>query len=153
MRLLWWLTLSVALAMHSPASAKDLPALSKLLAPAYTAMNYESVCGTHPSWRDVQPVGNWGTALHYAQHVKDEIIQGLSYQDALVVLRRAADEAQMEVRRQLAANVKTEDADVEGLRLKAWCESHANDFIAAFIDAHDSGHVAFLEQVRALKVE
>jgi hypothetical protein len=59
----------------------------------------------------------------------------------------------MEVRRQLAANVKTEGADVEGLRLKAWCESHANNFIAAFIDAHDSGHVAFLEQGRALKVE
>jgi hypothetical protein len=103
--------------------------------------------------RDVQLVGKWGTALHYAQHVKDEIIQGLSYQDALVVVRHAADEAQAEVRRQLAANVKTEGADVEGLRLKAWCESHANDFIAAFIDAHDRGHVAFLERVKALKVE
>ena len=92
-------------------------------------------------------------ALHYAQHIKDEIIQGLSYQDAMVVMQRAADEAQAEVRGQLAANVKAEGADEESLRLKAWCEGHANDFIAAFIDAHDSGHVAFLEQVRALKVE
>jgi hypothetical protein len=145
---------SIGRTRHALAGVREGPSGFKQIAGApYTAMNYESVCGTHPSWRDVQPVGNWGTALHYAQHVKDEIMQGLSYQDALVVLRRAADEAQMEVRRQLAANVKTEDADVEGLRLKAWCESHANDFIAAFIDAHDSGHVAFLEQVRALKVE
>jgi hypothetical protein len=63
MRLVWWLTLSITLAMHSPAFAKDLLALSKLLTPAYTALNYGTACDTHPSWRDVQPVGKRGHSI------------------------------------------------------------------------------------------
>ncbi|MBX9828059.1 MAG: hypothetical protein K2Y27_24085 [Xanthobacteraceae bacterium] len=145
------MSLLAALAVLPPANAKDLLSLSRLLTPAYTAMNYAAVCASHPPWAVSQPTGSRGTAVNYAEHVKDEIIAGLSYDEALKVLRLAADDARADTRERLRASVAVDQADVKAVGLKSWCEGYATGFIAALIETHDNNHEAFLEQLRQSK--
>jgi hypothetical protein len=134
-------------------AAKDLWALSDILTPAYTAMNFAALCSDEPTWRTVQPTGRRGTAINYAQHVKDEIVEMLSLEDARTVLRRAADEARAEARRQLRTRVKAANPYVESARFRTWCADYAASFIGDFIVKHDERHSAFLEHLSRLAVE
>src|SRR5690349_623915 len=120
-----WAFLLAALAASPPASARDLVSLSRLLTPAYTAMNYASVCASDLPWARRPPTGVRGTAFHYAEHVKDEIIAELSADEALTVLRRAADDARADARKHLRTSVAADEADLKAVRLKAWCEGYA----------------------------
>ena len=83
------------------ATAADLQKLAEFVRPAYTAMNFAAVCvRDNPSFlTDVK--GPRGTAFHYAQHVKDEAIEGLSPADAATVLKSAADAARETARAKL----------------------------------------------------
>lgn len=147
------LPLLISLAMASPASAKDLSALSSLLTPAYVAMNYAAVCAPRAQWAVRQPVGLRGGAAHYAAHVKNEVVAGLTGQEALLVLRQAADEARAEARKQLRENVHSDDRMTEEIRLSDWCDDYARHFIGVFIEIHDREHDAFLKQVQHFKSE
>ncbi len=137
----------------SQASEKDLAGLSRLLTPAYTAMSFANLCAMEAEWWRSQPVGKLGTAMHYAQHVKDEVITALTYEEALVVLKDAADKARTEARRQLRANVLGQDPQTEAERFKAWCDSHVTPFIVEFIEQHELAHASFLEEVARLAME
>ncbi len=149
-----WFPLAVCLtllAVPDRAAARDLGALSQLLAPAYTAMQYAGLCARNPEWSLSEPVGARGRAINYAEHVKDETISALTYDDAVTVLKAAADAARAAARLQLRASVISRDAADESLRFKTWCDGYVTHFIVDFINNHDGDHVAFLEQVDLAK--
>jgi hypothetical protein len=133
--------------ISNPAAGKDLASLSQLLTPAYTAMDYAAVCATDRSWTVSQPAGPRGSAIHYAQHIKDEIVAFLSYNEALTVLKAAADAARQDTYAQLRNHVHARERAEEPARLRAWCYGHANHLIEALIRLHDENHSAFMKRV------
>jgi hypothetical protein len=116
-------------------------------------MNYAVVCASRAQWANRQPVGLRGGAAQYAAHVKNEVIAGLTEQEAHLVLRQAADEGRAEARKQLRENVLSDDRKTEEIRLRAWYDDYAGNFIGVFIKIHDGENEAFLEQVRRFKSE
>lgn len=129
-----------------PVSAKDLAALGQLLTPAYTAMSIAGLCKMDPGWVTTEPRGKRGTAINYAEHIKDEAIESLTYGDAVVVLKLAAGAAIAEARKQLKDNVISQDKAAEALRFKTWCHDYVTPFILALITKHDGDHTLFLAQ-------
>ena len=75
------------------AEAKDLQALAKIVEPAYTAMNYAVVCVRDQPQFLRRTSGARGHVIQYAEHVKDEVIDQLTEDEAKNVLRSAADAA------------------------------------------------------------
>lgn len=138
-RAILWLLLLI-----TPALAQDTAKLSELLAPAYTAMNYAVLCTNHSTWGISQPRGPHGTALQYAEHIKDEVIDGLTYKEALTVLKSAADLARSEAEVELKAKVIVGHPSKESQRLFAWCESFVSDFVTRVMLSHDRDHDKFL---------
>jgi hypothetical protein len=135
------------------AAARDLQKLAELLTPAYIAMDYAGLCVTEPGWAAIQPVGARGTAIYYAQHIKDEIIASLSYPEAVSVLRHAADSARDEARSQLREHVISLNKVTETQRFREWCEGPVNVFIREVIVEHDLNHRGFMERVRLASSE
>jgi len=147
-------TVTGVLALASTSGAawgRDLPALARLLTPSYTAMSYAGVCAMQRQWTAAQPRGTYGTAVHYAEHIKNEVIASLSHDDARTVLTAAADRARRDARKQLRDNVMASDKQEEDARLTAWCEGYASDFIAGVMRRHDADHASFLDRVRLAK--
>ena len=69
----WPAAFMLLAATGTPLAAKDLNALAAFVAPAYTAMNFAIVCAPHDPVFLSQTSGPRGTALAYAEHVRDEI--------------------------------------------------------------------------------
>lgn len=130
-----------------PAQTKDLAELSKLLTPAYTAMSYAGLCSTDRDWAISQPQGHRGLAIHYAQHVKDEIVELLSYGEALRVLKAAADAAREDARAQVRQHVVVADKAREEAKFREWCDGYVVGFIQELISKHDGDHGSFIERV------
>lgn len=82
---------AAALLLVQSSTAKDLDVLSEFVAPAYTAMNFAAICARDRPWALSQPRGLRGSAVEYAEHVKDEAIASLTHDEALKVLKAAAD--------------------------------------------------------------
>ena len=129
------------------ADAKDLAALSQLLKPAYIAMDYARLCVMEPQWLVTEPRGIRGSAINYAEHVKDETIKALTQEEAVIVLKAAADDARAEAREQLRTKVTLIDKAKEATQFRAWCNGYVTDFILDFINKHDSNHQSFLQQI------
>ena len=146
-----WLALAISFAHVDRATARDLGALSQLLTPAYTAMQYAGLCVMERQWSFSQPRGMRGTAINYAEHVKDETISALSYENTVTVLKAAADAARAEARLQLKTNVISSDLAIEAIRFRLWCEDYVTGFIRDFINKHDDEHETFLEQLNLAK--
>ena len=144
------LTLS-GFTIGSSAQAKDLATLAELLTPAYTAMSLANLCAIETDWAIMQPRGSRGAAINYAEHVKDEVIVGLDQQEALAVLRSAAEAARSHSRSQLNESVVVPDKVAEAARFRKWCAGYVVAFIGDWIRKHDGEHWAFVEQIdRAL---
>lgn len=145
------LTGGLALTFHvmnvDHANAKDLAALSQLLRPAYIAMDYARLCAMEPQWLVTEPRGIRGSAIDYAEHVKDETIKALTREESVIVLKAAADDARAEAREQLRTKVILIDKAKEAIQFRAWCNSYVTDFILDFINKHDSNHESFLQQI------
>jgi len=129
-----------------PAVAKDLNALAAFVAPAYTAMNFAVVCAPHDPVFLAQTSGPRGTALAYAEHVKDEAIVSLSDEEAAVALKAAADVARATALQTLRA-FDAQDRATEQARIAKWCEGDARQFIRAFIEHHDTNHETLLSRL------
>jgi hypothetical protein len=142
------LVLQIAKVDHS--AAKDLSALAEFVVPAYTAMNFAVLCAQGDPGFLSQISGARGSALQYAEHVKNEAIASLAYKDAVIVLRKAADAARSAARQELQKLI-SEDPQADAARITYWCESHAKEFIRAFITQHDGAHAAFLENLERAK--
>lgn len=152
-----WMTLVRSLVLIftviivDPASAMDFATLGQLLTPAYTAMSFARLCTMEPEWLASEPRGKRGSAIDYAEHVKDETIESLTYEDAVIVLRSAAEAAKAEAQKQLKEKVISQDKAAEAVRFKTWCNGYVTPFILAFINQHDSDHASFLEQLGLAK--
>ena len=144
-------TILCGLMVSQGAAATDIEEMGRLLTPAYTAMSLANLCATSEDWRQVQPRGPLGVAVHYAEHVKNEMIEGLTYDDAVAVLRFAADRARQEARFQLRQHVYADDRAAAATRLAAWCERTVRGYIADFIDRHERGHDVFMDQLAQAK--
>jgi hypothetical protein len=129
-----------------PVAAKDINALAAFVAPAYTAMNFAIVCAPHDPMFLSQTSGPRGTALAYAEHVKDEAIVLLSDEEAALALKAAADTARATALQTLRA-FNAQDRAVEQARIAKWCEGEARQFIRAFIEHHDTNHDTLLSRV------
>src|SRR5262245_55319441 len=144
------LALSLQMVKVDHSAAKDLSALAEFVVPAYTAMNFAAVCAQgHPGFLS-QTGGARGSALQYAEHVKNEAIASLAYNDAAIVLTKAADAARSAARQELQKLV-SEDPAADTARIMEWCESYAKEFIRSFIAQHDGAHATFLENIERTK--
>ena len=139
------------LAGASSVRAQDMSRLANLLVPAYTAMYYASICAANTTWGQTQPVGTRGSVVHYAEHIKNEIIQSLSDKDAVAVLTDAAGRARDQAREQLRLQVIMGDTAKHEQRLIAWCRGFVSDFAAKVMSEHDLDHEAFLRTLEEAK--
>ena len=139
------------LAGPSIAPAQDASRLANLLIPAYTAMYYASLCGSNTTWAQTQPKGPRGSVVHYAEHIKNEIIQNLSQAESVTILTDAAGRARDVAREQLRSQVIMGDQARHEQRLVTWCGGFVSDFAAKVINEHDQDHDNFLRQVDQAK--
>jgi hypothetical protein len=143
--------LSVVLGACVLVKAQELDALSRILVPAYTAMNYASLCSVESGWAGAQPRGVRGAAINYAQHVKDDVIASLSENDAVAVLKMAADIARNNAQAQLRDNVIVADKTLEALRFHDWCNSFVNGYIVDLIRRYDGDYDSFMRTIEQAK--
>ena len=128
------------------AAAKDLKALAKFVVPAYTAMDFTMICAQDDPQFLSRTRGVRGTALEYAEHVKNEAIASLTYDEAVIVLKTAADEARSVAReelRKLAPNYPTARPG----KITSWCRDEASNFVRAFIEQHNRHHATLLQEL------
>lgn len=123
---------------------RDLIGLANFVVPAYTAMNVAVLCAQEDATFLAATAGTRGTAVHYAAHVKNEVIEGLPDSEARLVLRRAADLAREIARAELARISRGGPAQA-GVR--TWCESTARIFVRSVIGRHDEHHDQWLTAV------
>jgi hypothetical protein len=116
-------------------------------------MSYAGICSMERKLASSQPEGNRGLAIHYAQHVKDEIVELLRYDEALLVLKAAADAARDDVRSQVREHVAAGDKAEEQANLRNWCDGYVVGYIRKLIANHDGNHDAFVERVKAASVD
>jgi hypothetical protein len=140
----------LALGAAPAAQAADIPALAEFVRPAYTAMNFAMLCARENPFFLMDASGPRGTAVQYAEHVKDETIDSLSPDEAVAVLKAAADAARSESKRELYRLAQpTDDATIRAIR--EWCDSKAKKFILDFMHRHDSEHLQALEFLHRAK--
>lgn len=132
----------------APVQAGDVPALAKLLEPAFLAMNYGSVCAQVAFWAVNQPRGMHGTAVQYGQIVKMEVTSTLRADEEAIVLRTAADGARDQALSEYRKNVRNVDPTGTKERLEKWCRAFVTTHIIQFIADHDNSHSQFQANVR-----
>jgi hypothetical protein len=144
--------LAVALILPNAtlATAKDLFALAELLVSAYTAMDFAVVCATRQPSFLLETAGPLGNVLNYAEHVRDEAVESLAHDEALIVLKTAADAARATVL-QTIRKFQTGEQSLEAARIRAWCSTDATDFIRTFMNEYDRDHDKFLETLKRSK--
>jgi hypothetical protein len=127
--------------------ARDLDAMAEILVPAYTAMNYTLICAQDDPRFLPRTSGARGTALNYAEHVKDEVIESLTHEEAVVVLMKAASAARSFARedlRRVLPSYPIGSAD----QIVDWCYTTAFPFVRAFIEHHDLYHDEILQELK-----
>lgn len=132
------------------AAAKDLKALAEFVVPAYTAMNFTMICAQDNPQFLSQTRGSRGTALQYAEHVKNEAIASLTYDEAVNVLKMAADEARSVARRELRKLAPDYPTARPG-EITSWCRNGASNFVRTFIEQHDGRHAMLLQDLEHAK--
>lgn len=131
------------------AIAKDFKAIAEFIRPAYTAMNFTVLCAQDDPWFLADAVGPRGNALKYAEHVKDEAIASLPYDDSERVLKMAADEARSAARAELRKIVPNRTYRYP--EIADWCRGDAMRFVRSFIEEHDAKHTTLLQELERAK--
>jgi hypothetical protein len=129
----------------SVAAAKDVDALADFVRPAYTAMNFAVLCAPASPHFLAKTSGPRGTAIDYAEHVKNETIEFLTQEEAVAVLRLAADAARQAAREKLYQLALPTDDAATAHAVRQWCEGEAKQFVLQFIQRHDEDHIAAIE--------
>lgn len=135
---------------YSVAAAKNLDAIVAFVRPAYTAMNFTMLCAQDDAWFLIDTLGPRGNALKYAEHVKDEAIASLTYNDSVFVLKMAADEARSAARSELRNLIPNFPTYRSG-EIVGWCRGYAIRFVRAFIQQHDENHETLLKELELAK--
>ena len=110
-------------------------------------MNFAIICSTRqPSFLS-ETRGALGNALQYGEYIKSKAIESLSSEEALLVLKTAADKARA-FALQTIRKFYTDDAELEAARIQEWCGTEAKTFIQTFIDHHDRDHNKFIQDLK-----
>lgn len=144
------IVLFIGATSSSQSSARDLETLTQVVVPAYIAMNFAGACRHDDPWFLTDTQGPRGTAIHYAEHVKNEVIESLTDDEARSVLRRAADAARTTSREELKSALPNYPHGQAG-ELLPWCKSTAATFVRNFIEQHDKAHEAILQRINQAK--
>lgn len=129
--------------------AKDLKAIAEFVRPAYTAMNFTMLCALDDPWFLADARGPRGDALKYAEHVKNEAITSLTYEESAIVLKIAADEARSSARERLRKIIPNQTYRYP--EIASWCRGEAMRFVRRFIEQHDANHVTLLQELELAK--
>ena len=132
------------------AASTDVNILWRLLAPADLALMVGNACLAQDSSFLTRTTGRHGDFRVYAQEVKDKVSEGLSEEDLLLVLRRAADAAKAEALSEVR-NLNSSDPETEAKNTKVWCETLATEIIKEFIVTQDQDHEGFKKLLSAAK--
>lgn len=108
-------------------------------------MNFTVVCASRDPAFLSATGGPRGSALVYAQHIKDEVIAALEAREAEIVVREAANAARSVALGFVRSMAGGSDATVAE-RLRNWCTTVANPFTRGVVVEHDTRHDLF-EQV------
>jgi hypothetical protein len=81
----------------------------------------------------------FGTATNFAQHVKSEVTGSLSFPEASVVLRAAADIAKAQALAELRS-LQTVAHTIEASRLETWCATVGRQIVEDALTAHARSH-------------
>lgn len=135
---------------YSVAAAKNLDAIAAFVRPAYTAMNLTMLCAQDDPWFLIDTLGPRGSALKYAEHVKDEAIASLTYDESVLVLKMAADEARSAARSELRKLIPKYPT-YRSVEIARWCRGDAIRFVRAFIEQHDENHETLLKELELAK--
>jgi hypothetical protein len=135
---------------YSVAAAKNLDAIVAFVRPAYTAMNFTTLCAQDDPWFLIDTLGPRGTALKYAEHVKDEVIASLTHDESVLVLKMAADEARSAARSELRKLIPKYPT-YRSVDIAAWCRGDAIRFVRTFVQQHDERHETLLNELQKAK--
>jgi hypothetical protein len=130
--------------------ASCLSALKTSPVAAADLSGFAAICARDGLWFQAQPKGSRGTAIQYAEHVKDETITALSHEHALIVLQAAAGAARSTARHELKKLLPTNSAG-DADRISAWCRDFVSDFILRFMHDHDTNHQELLRKIEQAK--
>lgn len=134
---------------YSAVAAKDLNAIAEFVRPAYTAMNFTMLCAQDDPWFLTDTGGPRGNALKYAEHVKNEAIASLTYDESVAVLKMAADEARSAARKELRRIIPNQTYRYP--EIASWCRGDALRFVRTIIEQHDTNHVTLLRELEQAK--
>lgn len=129
----------------SMATAKDFKPIAEFIRPAYSAMNLALLCARDDPWFLADTSGPRGNAIKYAMHVRDEAIASLSKDEAMAVLKLAADEARNEAREELRKIVPTQTYRYP--QIAGWCRSYVLRVVRGVIEKHDAEHTPLLRRL------
>jgi hypothetical protein len=131
-----------AVATDSPAASSDLGMLTRLLAPANLMMMVGNVCALHDPAFLAETAGKRGNIHFYAHEVKDEVSQGMSNDEVLLVLRQAADIAKAGALKSIRT-LPADTPEIELFALKAWCDTIVKSLVQQYVLTHDVRHAEF----------
>jgi hypothetical protein len=141
----------IVMIYSSAVESKDLNALAEFVQPAYTAMNFATLCARNDSQFLSDTSGPRGTILQYAEHVKNEATKSLNQADAFTILKSAADGARLVARSKLYELVRPGDDNGTIKAIDSWCALEAKRFILGFIRGHDVAHSQYDEFLERAK--
>jgi hypothetical protein len=132
------------------AVAKDLNAIAEIVRPAYTAMNFALLCSQDDPWFLADTGGPLGNAIKYAEQIKNEAIASLTDEEAVIVLRKAADRARSAAREALRKVIPDYPTYQPG-KIDRWCRDEAMRFVRAVVDEHDKNHAMLMQELDRAK--
>jgi len=140
----------IAVPTSSLATSPDLGMLTRLLAPANRMLMIGNVCALHDPSFLTETAGKRGDLRFYAQEVKDEVSQGLSDAENLLVLRQAADVAKAGALKAIRS-LRSDNQDAELSAINAWCDTVVKSIVREYIRSHDDRHAEFELLLRRAK--
>ena len=132
------------------AAAKDLGALAEFVIPAYTAMDFAAVCAQDDPLFLQRTRGARGNALQYAEHIKDEAIKSLDRDEAITVLKAAAEAARNVARKKMRQLAPNYPAAIPG-EITTWCHEDASLFVRTIMKQHEEGHTKLMTKIEQAK--
>ncbi|MER2264819.1 hypothetical protein [Methylobacterium oxalidis] len=135
---------------NSLAASLDLGTLTRLLAPADLMLMVGNVCAARDPSFLAETAGRRGDLRFYAQEVKNEVSEGISKDEVLLVLRQAADAAKATALTAIEG-LHSNNPAAELSAVNAWCDTIVKPLVREYIRTHDDRHVEFELQLARAK--
>ncbi|MFH1556121.1 MAG: hypothetical protein ABII76_14870 [Pseudomonadota bacterium] len=132
------------------AAAADDDALVRILTKAFLAQNFAAYCAQFNPDIANTTRGKEGNISQLVQHIRSDVIEGLSKEDAEIVIRRSADAARagalLAIRRFYQS-----DLSLQRQEIAAWCTLSIPSDIVEYVQDHDGQHDQFDRAIAAAK--